>query len=117
MTGGWAEAGTVIAKRTMLALATTASLIAGFEGFRTVAYLDPVAVPTACFGMTKGNEVAGQSWPAPMVHDSGGTYRASLSHQLELTEGQRYTAKVHAVGSDGGVGQREVPVMALPRTE
>ena len=47
----------MIAKRTMLALATTASLIAGFEGFRTVAYLDPVAVPTACFGMTKGVEI------------------------------------------------------------
>lgn len=44
-------------KRTALALAATASLIAGFEGFRTVAYQDPVGIPTACFGMTEGVEV------------------------------------------------------------
>lgn len=40
--------------RPLLALAATAGLIGGFEGVRHVAYLDPVGVPTACFGMTKG---------------------------------------------------------------
>lgn len=44
-------------KRTALALATTASLIAGFEGLQTAAYLDPVDVPTACFGMTENVEL------------------------------------------------------------
>ena len=28
-------------------------LVGGFEGLRTVAYLDPVDVPTACFGETE----------------------------------------------------------------
>lgn len=28
-------------------------LVGGFEGLRTVAYLDPIGVPTACFGETE----------------------------------------------------------------
>lgn len=44
----------------VLALATTASLIAGFEGLQTVAYRDPVGIPTACFGMTTGVELGQQ---------------------------------------------------------
>lgn len=44
-------------RRRALALATTASLIAGFEGLHTVAYRDPVGIPTACFGMTEGVEL------------------------------------------------------------
>lgn len=34
------------------ALAIT--LVGGFEGLRLVAYRDPVGIPTACFGETKG---------------------------------------------------------------
>lgn len=30
------------------------SCIAAFEGLRTVAYRDPVGIPTICFGQTKG---------------------------------------------------------------
>ena len=30
------------------------SLIGGFEGLRTKAYLDPVKIPTICFGSTRG---------------------------------------------------------------
>jgi len=30
------------------------ALVASFEGLRTVAYLDPVGIPTICFGETKG---------------------------------------------------------------
>ena len=44
----------------VLALATTASLIAGFEGLHTAAYRDPVGIPTACFGMTKGVKLGQQ---------------------------------------------------------
>jgi len=40
--------------RPALALAMTASMIGGFEGVRHYAYLDPVGIPTACFGMTQG---------------------------------------------------------------
>lgn len=39
-------------KATVAALAV--SLVAGFEGVRTQAYLDPVGIPTVCFGETRG---------------------------------------------------------------
>ncbi len=42
----------MIQRRTWLALAMTA--VAGFEGLRTTAYLDPVGIPTICFGITAG---------------------------------------------------------------
>jgi lysozyme len=35
-------------------LAALITLVGGFEGLRTVAYLDPVNVPTVCFGETRG---------------------------------------------------------------
>jgi len=46
-----------VIRKTGLALAATAGLVASFEGFRTVAYLDPVGIPTACFGRTEGVEL------------------------------------------------------------
>lgn len=35
-------------------LAIAAVAVAGFEGLRTAAYLDPVGIPTICFGHTAG---------------------------------------------------------------
>lgn len=40
------------ARAAWVAIAVTA--VAGFEGIRTVAYRDPVGIPTICFGETKG---------------------------------------------------------------
>jgi lysozyme len=34
-----------------------AGLIGGFEGLRTTAYLDPVGIPTVCYGETRGVEI------------------------------------------------------------
>lgn len=34
--------------------AISVPLVGGFEGLRTVAYYDPVRIPTACFGETRG---------------------------------------------------------------
>ena len=34
--------------------AVCCALVGGFEGLRLVAYADPVGIPTACFGETKG---------------------------------------------------------------
>jgi len=42
-------------KAAWVAIATAA--IGGAEGLRTVAYLDPVSIPTACFGETLGVEM------------------------------------------------------------
>jgi lysozyme len=38
-------------------LAYTVMIIAGWEGLRTVAYVDPVGVPTICYGHTEGVEI------------------------------------------------------------
>lgn len=35
-------------------IAAAVPLVAGFEGLRQKAYLDPVGIPTACFGTTAG---------------------------------------------------------------
>lgn len=37
-----------------LGIAAAVPLVAAFEGLRQKAYLDPVAIPTACFGTTAG---------------------------------------------------------------
>jgi len=44
-----------------LSIFAVASLIGTFEGVRHAAYLDPVGIPTACFGMTAGVEL-GQTY-------------------------------------------------------
>lgn len=38
---------------TAAALVATMALVGGFEGYRQVAYSDPVGVPTVCFGSTQ----------------------------------------------------------------
>jgi lysozyme len=40
-----------------LASATLIAFIAGYEGLRTQAYLDPVGIPTICYGSTRGVEL------------------------------------------------------------
>jgi lysozyme len=37
-----------------------AGLIGGFEGLRTSAYLDPVGIPTVCYGETRGVQLGDQ---------------------------------------------------------
>jgi lysozyme len=41
-------------KRNSAFAAAVVVLVGGFEGFRQVAYLDPVGIPTICFGETRG---------------------------------------------------------------
>jgi lysozyme len=41
-------------KKHATAAAVAVVLIGGFEGLRTVAYRDPVGIPTICFGETRG---------------------------------------------------------------
>ena len=42
------------AKKAATWLAICVGCVASFEGLRTVAYLDPVGIPTVCFGETAG---------------------------------------------------------------
>lgn len=40
------------------------TLVGGFEGLRTVAYSDPVGIPTICFGETRHVRVGDRATPA-----------------------------------------------------
>lgn len=48
-------------RKSWLALALT--LLAGAEGLSTVAYRDPVGIPTLCFGYTRGVEMGDTATP------------------------------------------------------
>jgi len=58
---------TNVFKKPTLTLALTASLIAGFEGYRGYVYLDPVGIPTACFGATR--DASGRRYTADQLGD------------------------------------------------
>lgn len=45
------------AKRYAAGIALATSLLVGFEGVRTVAYYDPVGIPTVCMGETRGVKI------------------------------------------------------------
>jgi lysozyme len=45
------------AKRYAAGIALASSLLMGFEGVRTVAYYDPVGIPTVCMGETRGVKI------------------------------------------------------------
>lgn len=45
------------AKRYAAGVALATSLLVGFEGVRTVAYYDPVGIPTVCMGETMGVKI------------------------------------------------------------
>lgn len=49
-------------------LAAALVLVGGFEGLRTVAYRDPVGIPTVCFGETEGVRM-GQRFSVPECED------------------------------------------------
>ena len=45
------------AKKKAAWITIAVAAVGGFEGLRTVAYKDPVGIPTACFGETLGVEM------------------------------------------------------------
>lgn len=61
------------------------------------------------------NEVAGQAWPLPMAHDADGTYRATMSANIDVANGEPYYAVVDAIGSNGSVGKWRCKVKASER--
>ena len=77
--------------------------------------VDTGASVTVTLKDSSGTEVVGQSWPAAMNHDTGGTYRATLDDGLTLIATRSYTAIVDAVGTGGEVGHWEIPVQAITR--
>jgi lysozyme len=73
-------------------------LIGGFEGLRTTAYLDPVGIPTVCYGETRGVELGDRHTAEEcraMLGDALVEFeqdmRACLDHPDEIPDGP-YTA-------------------------
>lgn len=62
-----------------------------------------------------GVEIAGETWPKSLSHVSAGTYRATLSEDIAITPGQRYTLVFTATGSGGQAGERVVVAVAEKR--
>ncbi len=77
--------------------------------------VDTGATVTVTLQDSSGVEVAGQSWPAAMAHDTGGTYRVTLDDDLTLIEGRTYKAIVHAVGTGSEIGHWVCDVLARKR--
>ena len=78
--------------------------------------VDTGATVTVTIKDAGGSDVEGQVWPATMSHVSGGTYRATLDHDLSLSANRTYYAHVDATGSGGEVGHWELPVHARVRS-
>lgn len=62
-----------------------------------------------------GEEVAGETWPVSLSHGEGGTYRATLSPDVEVKDSHIYTARISATGSGGEVGRWNCIVTAAVR--
>lgn len=72
-------------------------------------------VQIASFTDYNGDSVAGETFPVAMPHDTGGTYRATVSSALAIEAGGIYTMKLTATGSGGEVGVRFIEVHAVRR--
>lgn len=77
---------------------------------------DTGATVTVTINDSTGTAVTGDTWPKAMSHNTGGTYQATLSANLVLTNNRKYTAVVDAVGSGGEVGHWELCLTARVRT-
>lgn len=46
-----------------------------------------------------GNEIAGQSWPLLLTHDSDGNYYGTLESDIDVDVGKRYEVEIVATAS------------------
>lgn len=82
------------------------TLVAGFEGLRTVAYRDPVGIPTLCYGSTQGVRM-GQGATRAQCEALLGHELLAAHEQMQacvrvpLTPGQRsaFTSFTYNVGA------------------
>lgn len=84
-------------------------------------FLDDVVI-TVTVKDSAGVELTGETWPQTMTYVAGsnGDYVLGLSHLLNLTRGQRYTAFIDADASDTSAeryGHWEFPFTAQTRTK
>lgn len=72
-------------KRSAAIAGTAVVLVGGFEGLRTVAYADPVGIPTICFGETRGvklGDVATKAQCEGMLKASLAEFSAAIDRCL-----------------------------------
>ena len=82
--------------------------VAGEEGLRTVAYKDPVGIPTICFGETKGVKIGDQktidechAMLGDRVLEFGRGVDACINHPLPPNRKAAYTSTAYNIGIDG----------------
>lgn len=117
-------------RKTWLAIALTA--VAGFEGLRTTAYLDPVGIPTICFGHTADVQLGDTKSPVEceaMLTDEVVNYGLGVSNHTKVAlsheEQAAYTSFAYNVGIGNfqsstllrklNAGDREGACNELPR--
>lgn len=79
--------------------------VASAEGLRTVVYLDPVGIPTYCFGETKGARVGDTYTPeqckeqlGARVAEFGRGVDRCIDHPLPATRKAAYTSAAYNIG-------------------
>lgn len=93
------------AKKAVTWVSVCVACVAGAEGLRTVAYRDPVGIPTACFGETNGVEL-GQTYTVEQCKDMLGTrvlefgrgVDACIHHPLPPRRKAAYTSAAYNIG-------------------
>jgi len=78
---------------------------------------DTGATVTATVKDQAGTEVAGQTWPLTMTHDTGGTYRGTLEFDLDIHVGRTYFVEITATGSGGEKGFWREPATVANRND
>lgn len=81
--------------------------VAGFEGLRTVAYRDPVGVPTLCFGETKGVQMGDRATPEEcrqMLGDRLHEFNAGISQCVVVPISDSRRAALVSFAYNVGIG-------------
>lgn len=101
--------------------ALAVSLVAGGEGLRTMAYKDPVGIPTICFGETKGVKMGDRKTPQECqnmlelrLEEFYGNALACLP-ELENQSEKRKAAHISLIYNIGGGAYCKSSVVALSR--
>ena len=82
---------------------TSTALLTGVKNNLTGEIDDGATLSITLYEKDGTTTVVGQSWPSPMYNEAGGTYAATLEHDLELLLNHTYVATVTGTGSNGEV--------------
>ena len=76
------------------------------------------ATVTATLKDSSNSNVTGQTWPLSLVFvsSSDGVYRGTLEDDLNLTEGEIYTAEINADAGSDQIANWSIQLTAIKRT-